>query len=333
MGFKEQLAAFREHHALGDEVGRGNKPITADQIRDFRRHPDARIPDKMVGFERCLNIRYPFSDCFHRTDQGELAFVTLTSSAYHLFVGDTKRHLADNEGSFICELITFIDNKPLWLHRSPDVISDCRLILDDQELVCKPCIDNVTVQHDGSIIFTHTEGGGSRFIGVYQNGELTSVRTAKKGICGFFKTKDGKQWIIFSTSSVGRFANAVCSLGPGQTQSIHGNNILDRVEGVDSDELAFVCGGNEVGLYYVMDEKMSRHCPIGQVPYLSSCTHLPNNTWAYIGQAAHQQQCWVIHHKPQPAFEWVSQLFDHPDHGLCYWGIIGNALVTMCIYR
>jgi len=69
---------------------------------------------------------------------------------------------------------------------------------------------------------------------------------------------------------------------------------------------------------------------IGDASYISSFRFLNGPlSFAYIGSAAHQRQRWVIGREPQPAFRWVSQMFDDPVHGLCYWGVIDNALLTM----
>ena len=74
------------------------------------------------------------------------------------------------------------------------------------------------------------------------------------------------------------------------------------------------------------DEEYMR---LGSLPYLSSCVQLADNRWAYIGKAPHDRQSWVVNGAPQPAFRWVSPIFDDPEYGLCYWGVYDNFLVTM----
>jgi hypothetical protein len=56
---------------------------------------------------------------------------------------------------------------------------------------------------------------------------------------------------------------------------------------------------------------------------------LRGNQFAEVTTARHKMERWVFKSGPHPTFEKVSSLFNHPTHGLCYMGHVGNHIVTM----
>jgi hypothetical protein len=330
------LEAFQQHHELGDELRRRVNPITAGEILDLRENPGARIPDKMIGFERVPKLGAPGACDLFRTEDGELAFIAPVEAGVHEFIsGSTRVMLPLEHGSSACELIDIVDGDPLWIERPVVGSRPCRLMLDDREIARKPGIEIVTVEDGGyTIIFTHSRSGGMYSIGICHNLNLVSHKTSGRYVVsGFFRNSIEQLCVIYRQASGNGNADAVGVLSDGSIEHYYsGMNILDRVKGSDS---MFVACAKDMSYVHVCEIERDRHqlrskAVVGHLPYLSSCQRLPDYHWAYIGQAAHKQQCWVVSGSgPQPAFNWVSELFEDPEHGLCYWGLIGDALMTM----
>ena len=341
MGSKDsgQLAALREYHGLGDEVLRSVRPITVDQIQRFRHNPDVRLPDKMVGFERMGKLVTPGVRDFIRTEDGELAFIVPVKAGMYEFIAGSESVLLLLEySSSACQLLDIVDGEPLWMERPANRLSKCHLMLDDLKIVCKSGIENVTVQHDGSIIFTHSRNAGMVSIGVWHNARVEDYRMSNRVVTGFFKDDNDRQWIIYRGTSGSGESNVVGILNGGTIDRRYsGTNILGKVEGQRSGKPAFVASTIDEKSIQVREVvfgecELRFSATVGQLPFLSQCICLPNGcNYAYIGQAAHKQQCWVVNDvsEHRPAFNWVSQLFQDPEHGLCYWGIVGDALITM----
>lgn len=56
---------------------------------------------------------------------------------------------------------------------------------------------------------------------------------------------------------------------------------------------------------------------------------LDENQFAQAEEARHKMERWCFKSGSHPAFQKVSSIFNHPTHGLCYMGRVGNHIVTM----
>ncbi|MFH1405448.1 MAG: hypothetical protein ABIH21_05155 [Patescibacteria group bacterium] len=337
----ERDKALRRYAWLAQEVLRNNMfGLRDEQILRLATNPDVCIPPQMVGFMREEHLEDPTSRDFLRTDKGNLAFMLREDggTSYFFRMDGQNGNLADREvpvpDDAEHELLGVVGHKDLWLLRPEHKAHACKLWLGDNLIAEKPCINNVTVLPDGKIIFTFTEGGDlARYTCAWDprgksihGGSTEVTRTDHlRGTVKFVTSLDGTLRTIHG-SGVYR------SISPFPISWEACGGVVDLTYSEDRQvEFLVVDEDNTVRLYrFVQGNIRAKHMTIGAVPYVSSCLQFPDkNIWAYVGQAPNNQLCWVVNGEPHPTFRWVSEPFEHPEYGWCYWGIVGECLVTM----
>ena len=345
-----ELTGLRRMHWIEEQVLVRQDPITGDQLERFGKNPEVIIPDRAVELRR-LPEAYGSIESPMLSDTGELAFLTTHKGWFVVAVGEriTKIHKVSSGCMVdlgIYYLIDVVEGQPLWVDTHGFLLGDdvgCdpwnfqarwTIKLGDKTLIETKGVEAVLRLRDGRIVYSvRTNEKGVYQIRYFKNSFNEAIfEQEKRPIKRFVETADGTVWCFWLDDHDIWICDSLKNDGAQYLR-----NTVDAVETSQGIRwIRQIVSHPELGEFrslQVSSHKalvFSASKRLGEPEYISSYTEFADGQrYAYIGQARHGQQRWVVGGVPQPACNWVSRFFQHPTHGLCYLGLVGHHLLTM----
>lgn len=346
-----ELAGLWRVHWLEDQILAKQDPITEDQLERFGKNPEMIIPDRAVELRR-LPAEYSGIQELLLTADGELAFLAKRDGEYVAVVGD-RVTLLQRKGFWgngpdlgVYHLLGVANVDPLWVGThcfmvGDDIGSDpwdelranWELKLGDKVLFKTQGVEAFLLLRDYSFIYcVRAKEKNTYKIVKFSNGqEQTIVELETRPIKRFVETADGTIWCFWLDDHGTWICDSLKNNGQQYLRNIV--DIVDIRKGtlfIEQLNSRFPRSSSLQRPNRLAMPILHRAKAIGECEYISSFTEFADGRrYAYIGQARHGQQRWVVDGVPQPACNWVSRFFQHPMHGLCYLGLVGHHLLTM----
>lgn len=346
-----ELRALKRMLWLQEQILARQQPITEEQLERFGKNPDVIIPDLAVELRRLPKTYGPIHSSM-LSKEGELAFLTTHEGWLVAVVGDRMTRLRQISNPLWPDvgaeyLVDVVDGRPRWIDThgflaGDDLGSDpwdlqarWVLKLGNDTLFETKGVEAVLPLRDGSILFCARRAEKNMYqISRWRDGNTEIlVERETRPIRRFRETSDGTVWCFWSEDRnrpmCGRLTES------NKTPFFNMVDVVETGEGVcfirqfgsHNPELGRFeeCHDPAIRQDFVWSQKKR----IGEVEYESNYTVLPDGRSAYIGWARHLQERWVVDGSPQPAMNWVSQPFEHREHGLCYLGLTGHQVLTI----
>jgi len=278
-------------------------PITLYQLLRFCKNPEVIIPSNTLEV-RVLDRKYEILDCI--CDGEHVAFYALTND-HHVFVsGDVEQLMRPRSRDMFFQSMRFLgikDHKPVWIYKHTYVRGDDNEMVYDspeEEWEEKRC-DRWELNFGTEVVLTGVNYACSLML--RDGSVIIAENDDALNTYKVTKWKDGAVTPVVRNDP--RFMYQFLEHPNGDVYVLwyeaNNSRFGTLLEGVDRDE----------------------------TPLSLRSIYLPDGRYAMKKQHHQEQWCWVIDGNAGPVFPWVSDIFKHTKHGLCYFARIDHFILLM----
>lgn len=353
---ERERAIFGLINRILDHVGSKDEPISEERIEAFLRNPEVIIPENVVEF-RTLPAKYEANLTIILLNSGKLAYRTVNEDGFTIFEIDNEkelrrlRNMPKNGLKDISYLVGEYQDDLLWVrdyvctpgpttYDKWDDQGPAQIMLGGSQIANPFGLKSVLIMRDGRIIICYSDKArpGKYILAKLKDEKTETVYSLGEHCIGkFIELPSGQIWGITANdfySGKDFFNPTAILIEDHQFTAIKtGARILDVME--EKNVPVFVASFSEdsrqpflATAQQLENADSSQNKPLNRLAYSHGITKA-GRSYAYIANGRHDQKRWVINGELQSAMDWVSELFEHPDHGLCYYGRIGNKLLTL----